>query len=144
MTSLPRAYLDWNASAPLRPEAREALLEALDRFGNPSSVHTEGREARAVVDGARDAVAAFLGCDPSEVVFTSGGTEANALAIASLAAHAGVRRVVAAPIEHPSVLAPLSHLEAAGWRVRWLPVTPEGVAEIPPDLQGEGFGVLQA
>ncbi|GAB6062322.1 cysteine desulfurase family protein [Deferrisoma palaeochoriense] len=144
VNSRPRAYLDWNASAPLRPEAREALLEALDRFGNPSSVHAEGREARAVVDGARDAVAAFLGCDPAEVVFTSGGTEANALAIGSLAAHAGVQRFVAAPIEHPSVLAPLSHLEAGGWEARWLPVTPEGVVEIPPDLRGEGFGVLQA
>ncbi|WP_413850273.1 cysteine desulfurase family protein [Albidovulum sp.] len=71
-----RVYLDWNATAPLRPEAREAMLAALDLVGNPSSVHAEGRAARAVVEGAREDVAALLGCLPREVVFTSGATEA--------------------------------------------------------------------
>ena len=71
-----RAYLDWNASAPLRLEAREAMLAALDVTGNPSSVHGEGRKARGIVERAREQVAALLGCKPSEVVFTSGATEA--------------------------------------------------------------------
>ena len=71
-----RVYLDWNASAPLRPEAREAVLAAMDVTGNPSSVHTEGRTARAIVERARGQVAALVGCKPGEVVFTSGATEA--------------------------------------------------------------------
>jgi len=71
-----RAYLDWNASAPLRPEARAAMIAALDVTGNPSSVHAEGRAARAIVEAAREQVAAAVGCGPDEVVFTSGATEA--------------------------------------------------------------------
>lgn len=71
-----RVYLDWNATAPLRPEARAAMLEAIDAVGNPSSVHTEGRAARAIVEKARAQVADLVGCVPSEVVFTSGATEA--------------------------------------------------------------------
>ena len=71
-----RVYLDWNASAPLRPEAREAMLAAMDVTGNPSSVHAEGRAARAIVEKARGQIAALVGCEPDEVVFTSGATEA--------------------------------------------------------------------
>ncbi len=71
-----RVYLDWNATAPLRPEAREAMVAAMDVVGNPSSVHAEGRAARAVVERARGQVAALCGCKPGEVVFTSGATEA--------------------------------------------------------------------
>ena len=71
-----RTYLDWNATAPLRPEARAAMLAALDAAGNPSSVHAEGRAARAIVERARAQVAALAGCAPGEVVFTSGATEA--------------------------------------------------------------------
>lgn len=71
-----RVYLDWNATAPLRPEARTAMGAALDLVGNPSSVHAEGRAARAVVERARAQVAALVGCQPDEVVFTSGATEA--------------------------------------------------------------------
>ena len=71
-----RVYLDWNATAPLRPEARAAMIAAFDTVGNPSSVHAEGRAARAIVERAREAVAAALGCKATEVVFTSGATEA--------------------------------------------------------------------
>ena len=70
-----RVYLDWNATAPLRPEAREAMLKAMDVVGNPSSVHAEGRAAKAIVEKARGQVADLVGCEPSEVVFTSGATE---------------------------------------------------------------------
>jgi cysteine desulfurase len=71
-----RVYLDWNATAPLRPEARDAMLAAMDVVGNPSSVHAEGRAAKAIVERARGQVAALCGCKPGEVVFTSGATEA--------------------------------------------------------------------
>ena len=71
-----RVYLDWNATAPLRPEARAAMIDAFDLLGNPSSVHAEGRRARGAVERARGQVAELVGCKPSEVVFTSGATEA--------------------------------------------------------------------
>ena len=74
-----RVYLDWNATAPLRPEARAAMISALDVVGNPSSVHGEGREAKALVEGARAAVAEAVGCKPVEVVFTAGATEAASI-----------------------------------------------------------------
>ena len=76
-----RVYLDWNATAPLRPEARAAVLAALDACGNPSSVHAEGRAARRLIETAREQVAALVGANPRNVVFTSGGTEANVLAL---------------------------------------------------------------
>jgi cysteine desulfurase len=72
----PRLYLDWNATAPLHPAAREAVLRAMDLFGNPSSVHGEGRAVRAAIEGARRQVAALTGADPAHVIFTSGATEA--------------------------------------------------------------------
>ena len=71
-----RTYLDWNATTPLRPEARVAMAAAMDVVGNPSSVHAEGRAARALVEKARAQVAAAVGCTPGEVIFTSGATEA--------------------------------------------------------------------
>ena len=93
-----RVYLDWNATAPLRPGARGAMLQAMDMVGNASSVHAEGRAARAIVERARAQVAALVGCDPSEVAFTGGATEANAAVVGSYA------EVLAAEIEHDSVL----------------------------------------
>ncbi len=95
-------YLDANATEPLRPAARAAVLAALELTGNPSSIHAAGRAARRVLEGARDQVAARFGAGPGEVVFTSGGTEANALAIRALSAG---RRVLAGATEHPAVLA---------------------------------------
>jgi cysteine desulfurase len=103
-----RAYLDWNATAPLRPQARAAMLAALDLVGNPSSVHAEGRAARQVIERAREAVAALVGADPRCVTFTGGGTEANMLALDPAARmHGGSRRarLLVSAIEHPSVLA---------------------------------------
>lgn len=144
MTDVPRAYLDWNASAPVRPEARAALLEALDRFGNPSSPHREGREARALLEASREDVAEFMGCEPAEVVFTSGGTEANNLAVASLAATAGPRRFAAARLEHASALRPLEVLAARGWEAAWLPVAEDGRVRVEALGQELAFALLQA
>ncbi len=100
--SRPRTYLDWNASAPLRPEARVAMIAALELAGNPSSVHAEGRAARAAVETAREQVAALVGARASEVVFTSGATEANALVLGGRAWNS----FVSSGMEHPSVAAP--------------------------------------
>jgi cysteine desulfurase len=102
-----RVYLDWNATTPLRPEARQAMAEAWDIAGNPSSVHTEGRQARRLVEDARAAVASAVASRPQNVVFTSGGTEANALALAPgqrRGAGEPVRRLLVSAIEHTSVL----------------------------------------
>ncbi len=102
-----RVYLDWNATTPLRPEARQAMAAAWEVAGNPSSVHAEGRQARRLVEDARAAVAAAVGARAPDVVFTSGGTEANALALTpGLRRGAGepVRRLLVSAIEHPSVL----------------------------------------
>src|SRR3979490_3245438 len=103
-----RIYLDWNATTPLRPEARAAMAAAWDLCGNPSSVHAEGRRARRLAGGARLAVARAVGAAPRNVVFTSGGTEANALALSPGlrgAASQPVERLLVSAIEHPSVLA---------------------------------------
>jgi len=103
-----RVYLDWNATTPLRPEAREAMAAAWDHLGNPSSVHAEGRQARRLVEDARAAVSGAVGALPRNVVFTSGGTEANALALTPglrRAAGLPVERLVVSAIEHASVLA---------------------------------------
>jgi cysteine desulfurase len=94
------SYLDWNATAPLRPEAAAAVAEALDRCGNPSSVHRWGRTARQTVEQARETVAALIGGDPEGVVFVSGGTEANHLALLG----SGRERVLVSAVEHNSVL----------------------------------------
>jgi cysteine desulfurase len=103
-----RVYLDWNATTPLRREAREAMAAALDLCGNPSSVHAEGRQARKLVEDARAIVAGAVGALTRNVVFTSGGTEANALALRSglkRGSNPPVERLVASAIEHASVLA---------------------------------------
>lgn len=103
-----RVYLDWNATTPLRPEARAAMLAAYELIGNPSSVHAEGREARRLVEDARAALAAAVGALPRNVVFTSAGTEGNALALSpGLRGRSGgpVRRLLVSAIEHASVLA---------------------------------------
>jgi cysteine desulfurase len=98
-----RSYLDYNATAPLRPEVREAMTEALAVYGNPSSVHAEGRASRALIEEARAKVAALVAVRPEDVIFTSGGTEANALALA--AQPGGAWHCYMSSVEHPSVLA---------------------------------------
>ncbi len=102
-----RIYLDWNATTPLRPEAKQAMAAAWDISGNPSSVHAEGRLARRLVEDARAAIAAAVAARPQDVVFSSGGTEANALALMPGLSQRGgeaVRRLLVSAIEHPSVL----------------------------------------
>jgi cysteine desulfurase len=126
-----RVYFDYNATTPLSPGVAEAMGRAArDVFGNPSSVHHFGQQAKAALDDARTAVAALLGGDPSEVVFTSGGTEADNFAIrgaAEAAEAAGRRHLVASAIEHEAVLNTLKALARRGWRTTLVPVDQSGV-----------------
>ncbi len=131
------AYLDHNATSPLRPEARAAMEHAFALGGNPSSVHGAGRAARAVIERARDQVAALAGARPQDVIFTSGGTEANALALWGAvqgAAEAGQRitRLFASAIEHNSVLANAHAIveRVPGVRFETIPVTADGVTDL--------------
>ncbi|MCC6312009.1 MAG: aminotransferase class V-fold PLP-dependent enzyme [Trueperaceae bacterium] len=135
-------YADYAAAAPLRPEARAAVLDALDAgLGNPSSAHDAGRRARARVEAAREEVAAALGAHPLEIVFTSGATEANNLALAGVAtARALPTRIAVPATEHASVLAPARALAARAHVLIALPVgatgrtAPAAGATARPDL----------
>ena len=124
-----RAYLDWNATAPLRPQALAATLAALDTCGNPSSIHAEGRAVRRLLEVARRQVAALVGAEPQNVVFTSGGTEANALALSPGIGTGGAAcdRLLVSAIEHPSVLAG-GRFPAA--KVEQVPVTADGCIDL--------------
>lgn len=122
-------YLDYNATTPVDPQVVDELLPYLhDRFGNPSSSHEYGRQAKTAVETARARLAALLGADTSEIVFTSGGTEANNQALIAIA-HANARRgkhIITTEIEHPAVINPLLRLEEQGFSVTILPVDTYG------------------
>ncbi len=117
-----RTYLDWNATAPLAPEAREAITQALDVAGNPSSVHSEGRRARAIIETAREQVAALVGARPSEVVFTSGATEA-----CNTVLRAGWNAILRAGVEHDAVLKPA---DGAGSKTTAIAIDGNGVVDL--------------
>jgi cysteine desulfurase len=127
-------YLDYNATTPVCDAAREAMLPYLDQhFGNPSSVHAAGREARATIDNARDKLAALLHAKPNEIVFTSGGTESCNLAVFGLARSRTQRggHVISAKTEHHAVLNAVEHLEKhEGFEVTWLNVSPDGIIDL--------------
>jgi cysteine desulfurase len=128
MHDLDPIYLDHNATTPLLPEVVDAMLPFLrEHFGNPSSSHVFGQRAKQAVGRARQQVAALLGCDPDEVLFTSGGTEANNLAIRGVAQAVDRRRgIVTSVIEHPATARPCGWLEARGHRVTRLGVDADG------------------
>jgi cysteine desulfurase len=134
-----RSYLDSNATVLLLPEARHAIAELLEeRLGNPSSVHHEGRTAGRLLEAARAEVAALLGATPDEVVFTSGGSEANAMALwghAAAAGRLGEQAVVVSTVEHPSVHAAAAQLERLGVPVARIGVDPRGLVQLD-DLRG--------
>lgn len=125
-------YLDHNATTPLLPEVVDAMIPYLrEHFGNPSSGHAYGLRAREAVARARAQVAALLHCDDDEVIFTSGGTEANNLAIRGAAeAHERRRRVVTTNVEHPATAKPCAWLEAHGWRLTRVEVDADGIARV--------------
>ena len=126
-------YLDYNATTPLDPEVRESMLPYLDSlFGNPSSIHHKGRAARAALDDMRYRVAQIFKAKPSEVIFTSGGTESNNLAIFGAARSRSPQRkhLITSQVEHHSVLHCFQYLEKKeGFSVTYLPVDASGVVD---------------
>jgi cysteine desulfurase len=128
-----KVYLDHSATTPVDPRVVAAMLPYLtEKFGNASSVHGFGQEARAAADRARRQVAAMIGARANEIVFTSGGTEANNLAIRGVCelAEAHGRHIITSSIEHPSVRGAIESLEKRGWLVTRLPVYDEGIVRI--------------
>jgi cysteine desulfurase len=129
-----RIYLDFNASTPVAPEVRVAMKEVLDSsFGNPSSGHWAGKAARDAVDNARAQVARLLGCQEDEIVFTSGGSEANNHALKGVffAARRPDVHIITTQIEHPAIISPCRFLEDLGAKVTYLPVDRYG--RVDPD-----------
>ena len=128
-----RIYLDNNATTPVLPEVFEAMRPYFgDQFGNASSIHHHGQQTRAAVEDARESVAALLGCSASEIVFTSGGTEADNLAIAGLVGAGD--HVITSSIEHHAVLLACKHLEEIGVEVTVLPVDGRSLVD-PADVR---------
>ena len=113
-----RTYLDYNATAPVWPEVVDVVAETLRAGGNASSVHHEGRAARGIIEKSRENVARLAGCSPSEVVFTSGGSEANNQAIIGMIGAHSVDRLIISGIEHPSILDTAEHCGAEVLRIR--------------------------
>jgi cysteine desulfurase len=123
-------YLDHNATTPPDERVLEAMFPYQSTFfGNPSSLYRLGRISRGAIDAAREQVAALLGAEPREVIFTAGGTEANNLALKGLAHHLPLGGIAAAATEHPSVTAPLAFLQRQGWAVQTIPVDGNGRIE---------------
>jgi cysteine desulfurase len=126
-------YLDYCSTTPIAPSVREAMLPFLgEHYGNPSSSHALGRAALEAIEDARGQVASLLGADPEEIVFTSGGTESNNLALIGLALRGGRSaggHLIISAIEHPSVVAPARFLERLGFDVSIVPVTGQGVIQ---------------
>src|SRR5579872_3390854 len=128
-----RVYLDNNATTPVLPEVFEAMRPWFgEHFGNASSIHHHGQETRAAVENARESVAGLLGCSASEIVFTSGGTEADNLALAGLV-KAG-NHIITSSVEHHAVLHGAKHLEEIGCQLTVLPVDHRGIVD-PMDVK---------
>jgi cysteine desulfurase len=128
-----RVYLDNNASTPVLPEVLEAMQPFFgERFGNASSIHRRGQETRAAVERARDSIACLLGCLASEIVFTSGGTEGDNLAIFGTVGHRD--HIITSTIEHHAVLNACKHLEVLGCEVTYVPVDGRGLID-PGDVR---------
>jgi cysteine desulfurase len=125
-------YLDHNATTPVLPDVVDAMLPYLrEHFGNPSSRHVYGRRTQEAIERARRHVAALIGSDADEIIFTSGGTEANNLAIRGTAARTSRRRVVTSTVEHPATAHPVAWLERQGWEVVRVGVDEGGRARVP-------------
>lgn len=123
-------YLDHNATTPLDPEVKDAIIKSLEIYGNPYSSHKIGREARDLIEQARKNVADLIKADPSNIFFTSGGTESNNLAIIGTAYKYKSGHIISSVIEHPSVLNPLRWLQSKGFDVTYLPVNSDCMVDV--------------
>ena len=126
-------YLDYNATTPIDPQVLEGMepYQSL-QFGNPSSNHTLGRVAKRAIESAREQVSRLIQCKPEEIIFTSGGSESNNMAIKGIAASRGGRgqHIVVSHIEHPAILDVVNYLQHHGYRITYLPVDGQGVVSI--------------
>lgn len=128
-------YLDNNATTPVDPEVSDAIFSSLKRdFANPSSSHLPGRKAREVIENCRTRIAECLGASPSEIIFTSGGTESNNLALTGTAVFHRRGHIITSAIEHTSIINTCRHLQTLGFEVTYLPVDSDGVVS-PDDLR---------
>jgi cysteine desulfurase len=128
-----RIYFDHNATTPVDPSVADAMMRVLrEDYGNASSVHRLGQQAKSILDEARTAVCTLIGAEPSELVFTSGGTEADNFALRGAAEAlepTGRKHLIATAIEHEAVLVTLKALARRGWKTTLLPVGPTGIVE---------------
>jgi cysteine desulfurase len=130
-----RVYLDHNATTPVHPDVLAAMMPFFaEQYGNPSSIHGFGREARDAVEGAREQIAAFLGVASEEIVFTSGGTESDNLAVKGVALARGAGHIITSQVEHHAVLRTCQALERAGFAVSYLGVDRHGMVD-PDDVR---------
>jgi len=136
-TGKPPIYLDYNATTPVLDPVRRAIEESLDDFGNPSSTHAFGRRARERIASNRAEVALLLGCRPEEIVFTSGGSESNNLALTGVARRKGPGHIITCAGEHPAVLEVCAFLERGGWRVTRLAI--DGRGHVDPAAVAEAI-----
>jgi cysteine desulfurase len=120
-------YLDYNATTPLDPRVKDAVIRSVDLFGNPSSLHRYGRESKEAIEQARNKLASLIQCDISEVYFTSGGTESNNIALIGFASCHRSGHIITSSIEHPAVLKPLEVLKQSGFETTLVPVSGNGV-----------------
>ena len=132
------AYLDYNATTPLDDRVREAMIKSLEDFGNPSSSYETGRKVRLIVDSAREELASFIGAESGEIVFSSGATESNNMAILGVMKSESLAKkgdhLITSAIEHPSVLKVCESLEEEGYEVSYVPVDEDGIVN-PEDIR---------
>jgi cysteine desulfurase len=140
-----KVYFDNAATTPIAPEVFEAMLPYMrEHFGNPSAIHAFGRRTRAAVEQARRKVAALVNCTPGEIIFTSGGTEADNMALNGVVRDRGVKHIISSPIEHHAVEYTAMHLGRSGVNVHWLRLEPDGrpdmahLEELLRTTQGQG------
>ncbi len=136
-----KVYFDHNATTPVHPAVAEAVQPYLgDQFGNPSSIHWAGRDVRKAIEDARENIAAFFGCRPLEIIFTSSGTESDNLALQGVAYLEGNqgKHIVTCQVEHPAIMNTCRFLESRGYRVTYVPVNRQGIVE--PEAVGNAIG----
>ncbi len=127
----PRIYLDYNATTPIHPEILPLVISNLSKLGNPSSIHWAGREAKKIITQSRESIASLLHCDPLEIVFTSGGSEGNNLALKGAIDSSGTRNeIICSEVEHPSIIKTCEALETRGFKVHWLKISRDGEVDL--------------
>lgn len=125
-----KVYLDFNSTTPILPDMKDHVISKLSAFGNPSSVHWAGREAKKEITWTRNLISQNFNCHPLEIIFTASGSEGNNLALQHFSPTAEKNEIVCSMVEHPSILKPVKFLESKGFKVRWIPVAKDGLLDL--------------